>query len=89
MIFHENCKLADNSHALSFLIFSETNLTSFAVVIGTLRVKGHVALANTLIRVIVIQCEKIASQRTVNKCVKMKAVNKFRIAALMRTRRYW
>ena len=37
MIFHEDCLLADNSHVLSCLIFSESqNLLSAAVVIGAL-----------------------------------------------------
>ena len=46
MIFHENCLLADNSHAISFLIFFQKlrkmsqNLLSAAVVIGALRVNG-------------------------------------------------
>ena len=44
MIFHENCLLADNSHEISYLIFSKirkdvANLSSAAVVIGALRVK--------------------------------------------------
>ena len=47
MIFHENCLLADNSHEISYLIFSKIrklfkmsqNLSSAAVVIGALRVK--------------------------------------------------
>ena len=45
MIFHENCLLADNSHEISYLIFSkiktdfEKNLSSAAVVNGALRVK--------------------------------------------------
>ena len=44
MIFGENCLLADNSHEISYLIFFEIrksvpNLSSAAVVIGTLRVK--------------------------------------------------
>ena len=44
MIFHENRLLADDSHEVSFLIFSENlekmlyNLSSAAVVIGALRV---------------------------------------------------
>ena len=44
MIFHENCLLADNSHVISYLIFSEReklpNLSSAAVVIGALRVNS-------------------------------------------------
>ena len=41
MIFHENRLLADDSHEISYLIFSKTrkdvaNLSSAAVVIGTL-----------------------------------------------------
>ena len=44
MIFHENRLLADDSHEISFLISFEIgkmsqNLSSAAVVIGTLRVK--------------------------------------------------
>ena len=45
MIFHENRLLADHSHEILFLIFSENlekrlhNLSSAAVVIGALRVK--------------------------------------------------
>ena len=48
MIFHENCLLADNSHEISYLIFSKKleklsqNLSSAAVVIGALRVKLHI-----------------------------------------------
>ena len=43
MLFHENRLLADDSHEISFLIFPKLgkmsqNLTSAAVVIGTLRV---------------------------------------------------
>ena len=44
MIFHENRLLADNSHEISYFIFFEKlgkisqNLSSAAVVIGTLRV---------------------------------------------------
>ena len=45
MIFHENLLLADNSHEISYLIFFSKklgkmlqNLSSAAVVIGTLRV---------------------------------------------------
>ena len=43
MIFHENCQLADNSHEISYHIFCRKlgkmlqNLSSAAVVIGTLR----------------------------------------------------
>ena len=45
MIFHENRLLADDSHELSYLIFSKLgkmsqNLSSTAVVIGALRVNG-------------------------------------------------
>ena len=46
MIFHENGLLADNSHEISYLIFGcelgkmSQNLSSVAVVIGTLRVKA-------------------------------------------------
>ena len=45
MIFHENCLLVDNSHEISYLIFStirkmSQNLSSAAVVIGALRVKA-------------------------------------------------
>ena len=44
MIFHENCLLADNSHEISYLIFSKirkdvAKLSSDAVVIGALKVK--------------------------------------------------
>ena len=44
MIFHENCLPADDSHEISYLIFSKIkkdvpNLSSAAVVIGALRVK--------------------------------------------------
>ena len=44
MIFHENRLLADNYHEISYLIFSKmgkdfANLSSAAVMIGTLRVK--------------------------------------------------
>ena len=45
MIFPESCLLADNSHEISYLIFSKIeiemseNLSSAAVVIGALRVK--------------------------------------------------
>ena len=44
MIFHENRLLADDSHEISYLMFFEKlrkmskNLSSAAVVIGTLRV---------------------------------------------------
>ena len=47
MIFHENCLLADNSHKISYLIFfrklgkMSENLSSAAVVIGTLRVNPY------------------------------------------------
>ena len=45
MIFHENCLLADNSHEMSFLIFSNLgkmeNLSSAAVVIDALRVNSQ------------------------------------------------
>ena len=42
MIFHKNCLLADNSHEISYLIFSKTrkmsqNLSSAAVMIGALK----------------------------------------------------
>ena len=46
MIFHENRLLADDSHEISYLIFFKKlgkmpqNLSSAAVVIGALRVKG-------------------------------------------------
>ena len=46
MIFHENRLLADNSHVISYLIFvknwekSRQNLSSAAVVTGTLRVNA-------------------------------------------------
>ena len=43
MIFHENCLLANESHEISYLIFSKIRkdvfLLSAAVVIATLRVK--------------------------------------------------
>ena len=43
MIVHENCLMADNSHEISYLIFSkimkDVALSSAAVVIGALRVK--------------------------------------------------
>ena len=44
MIFHENRLLADNSHAISYLIFTkigkyDENLSSVAVVIDDLMVK--------------------------------------------------
>ena len=46
MIFHDNGLLEDNSHEISYLIFSKIgkmsqNLSSAAVVIGALRVKYH------------------------------------------------
>ena len=48
MIFHQNRLLADDSHEISYLIFVENyigkmlqNLSSSAVVIGTLRVKRN------------------------------------------------
>ena len=46
MIFHENRLLADDSHEISYLIICEklgkmsSNLSSVAVVIGALRVRG-------------------------------------------------
>ena len=46
MIFHENRLLADDSHVISYLFFCRKlgkmsqNLSSAAVVIGALRVKG-------------------------------------------------
>ena len=51
MIFHENRLLADDSHVISYLIFSKTercrkNLLSAAVVIGALRVKCCVSSLN-------------------------------------------
>ena len=47
MIFHENRLLADDSHAISYLIFVENrkdvaNSSSAAVAIGALRVKPFV-----------------------------------------------
>ena len=50
MIFHENCLLADNSHVVSYLIFSENwdfflpNLSSAAVVISTFCLQGHLLI---------------------------------------------
>ena len=46
MIFHMNRLLADDSHEISYLIFQKLgkmlqNLSSAAVVIGALRVKGN------------------------------------------------
>ena len=46
MIFHENCLLADNSHEISYLIFSKIKkmsqkLSSAADVIDTLRVNPY------------------------------------------------
>ena len=46
MIFHDNYLLVNNSHGISYLIFFQKfgkksiNLSSAAVVIGALRVKG-------------------------------------------------
>ena len=50
MVFHENCLLADNSHEISYLSFfrkfgkMSQNLSSSAVVIGTLRVTSWLLL---------------------------------------------
>ena len=44
MIFYENLLLAEDSHEISYLILLEKmlrNLSSAAVVIGALRVKGY------------------------------------------------
>ena len=46
MIFHENRLLAEDSHEISYFIFSKIkkdviNLSSAAVVIGALRVNSH------------------------------------------------
>ena len=47
MIFHENRLLADGSHVISYLIFvknwerCQKDLSSAAIVIGTLRVKPN------------------------------------------------
>ena len=56
MIFHENCLLADNSLEIPYLIFFQKsgkmseNLSSAAVVIGALRVKGFpmIVVQNTM-----------------------------------------
>ena len=43
MIFHENRLLAGDSHLISYLIFVENwDMSSAAVVMGALRVKGRV-----------------------------------------------
>ena len=44
MIFHENRLLADDSHVISYLIIvANWELSSAAVVIGALRVKGYLS----------------------------------------------
>ena len=73
MIFHENCLLADDSHIISYLIFGRKlgkmsqNLSSAAVVIGSLRVNSarqfshliiflyvHVSFSKYIITIIII-----------------------------------
>ena len=55
MIVHENRLLADDSHEISYLIFffklgkTSQNLSSDAVVIGALRVKLFLPVANYVI----------------------------------------
>ena len=59
-MFHENRLLADNSHEISYLIFFwklgkvSQNLSSAAVMIGTLRVKNIF-----IINYMVTQCTKL------------------------------